>query len=717
MRATEPAEVRAVIASHVLGANASHRNVGSITLHQHQRDAARRIREIMRAHGGALLADEVGLGKTYVALAVAVEFSKTVVVAPAALRAMWRSASERARVPVRFVSMELLGRGGSVPSTEIVIVDEAHHFRNRNTKRYAHLAEGCARSSVLLLSATPVQNEIDDLRHLLALIVGQRALSLDLASLSRLIVRRAAATASAVARLPDVLPPQSIALDRDEDCLDELCSLPPPVPPSDGGHAHALLTLSLARQWASSRSALLAALTRRLAMARAMDDALSSRRHLTRAELAMWQFSDGAQQLAFPQLAGECAELDARLLDQVRAHADAVRGLIARLRVQPDIDALRAEQLRLIASRHPGERIVAFAEFTETVAILYRLLAPTHRVAMVTNGGGRVAGGPLARGEVLAQFGPAASPAEHARIDLLLATDVLSEGVDLQGASVLVHLDLTWNPARMEQRVGRLRRLGASRHVITVYVFSPPAPAERLLQMDRRLREKLGDAARSVGLAGAILPGIAPASDSVVSQRERSLEVLRSWLAPIPIHDSVVWAAVQWEEPGAIACVRCGGETVVVAMLGSRIEVDPPAELLHDVAARPQVECLPPVAESVRDQLEQWLQRRSLSRTIDATANDVARSRRTILNRLNGITSRTRRHERSSLNAMFAAARQACTATMPAGAERVLHELAHARLPDEAWLRAIGEFSSIHGRTAPEPDAVLGMLVLQPAER
>ena len=715
MRLTDPAEVRAAVAAHMLGVAAGDRSLGGVILHRHQADAVRRIREIIRTHGGALLADDVGLGKTFVALAVAADVERVAVVAPASLRSMWRSAAARVGTRMRFVSMELLGHGGTVPSTDFIIVDEAHHFRNPNTKRYHQLAESCSRAVVLLLSATPVQNQLGDLRHLLALVIGQRALSLDLASLSRFIVRRNVSAVHRGAQLPDVLPPQAVSVESDADCLEELCALPSPVPPADGGHAQALLILSLARQWASSRSALLAALTRRLAMARAMEDAIATGRHLTRAELAMWRFADGAQQLAFPELAGQFSEVDARMLDHVREHADAVRHLIARLKTQPDVDVLRAEQLRIIADRHPGERVVAFAEFTETVAALYRHLAPTRRVAVLTHSGGRVAGGPLTRREVLAQFAPGASTAEHARIDLLLTTDVLSEGVDLQGASVVAHLDLTWNPARMEQRVGRLRRLGASRDVISVYVFSPPAPAERLLQLDRRLREKLGEAARSVGLAGAILPGMSPATDSVVARRERLLELLRTWCAPFPTSASAVWTAVQWDRPGAVACVRCSGEVVVVAVIDGRIDVDPPAELLSDIGTRQRVECPMSVVTSIRDQVERWLERRSLTRTVDGTANDMARSRRTILKRLNGIASRARRHERSSLNAMLGAARHAVTSTMPAGAERVLSQLAHAPLPDEAWLRAVGEFSSIHGRDSfHDRDELLALLILQP---
>ena len=713
MRLTTPEEVRAAIATHVLGSSADKQVLGSVTLRKHQCDAIRRLREILLRHGGALLADEVGLGKTYVALAIAAEMDQPVVVAPASLRPMWRAASHRAGVGMRFVSMELLGHGGTVPSAGLIIVDEAHHFRNDGTKRYAQLADACARCVVLLLSATPVQNSLDDLRRLLALVMGRRAFALDRAELIRLVVRRSSGSIGDSAELPDVAAPRTIHIRSDADCLDAICALPPPLPPADGEHVHALITFSLARQWASSRAAVLAALARRVAMARAMDDALTCGRRLTRADLALWRFAEDQQQLAFPEIAGVSEAGGMELLEQVRAHHDGVRALIAWIKRQPDTDRSRADELLAVARRHPGERIVAFAHFAETVTALQRLLASDIRVAALTHGGGRVAGGVLSRREILAQFGPGASAPEHARIELLLTTDVLSEGVDMQGASVVVHLDLPWNPARMEQRVGRLRRPGAARDTVAVYVFAPPAPAERLLQLDRRLRAKLGEAARSVGIAGAILPDLPTHPGSAVNRRESVLAVVESWLRPWAKRDSAVTSAVRSEHDGAIACLRCAGQILLIALVDGVVEVDPSPQIIHSIVGSPSATCDARRLDAARIQLIAWMQRRNATDVVRLPVTGTARSRRAILRRVNSIAGRARRHERQSLSAVIGAARRAATLTMPAGAERVLAELARAPLTDEAWLRAVGQFGEIHGRnTQSQPDEILALLLL-----
>ena len=101
---------------------------------------------------------------------------------------------------------------------------------------------------------------------------------------------------------------------------------------------------------------------------------------------------------------------------------------------------------------------------------------------------------------------------------------------------MVVHLDLPWTSARMAQRVGRSRRLGATHSSTVVYAIAPPAVAETLLRQEQRLRDKLHAAARLTGACGAILPvrlTLAPASDADdVCAPTRQMERLRALLGP-----------------------------------------------------------------------------------------------------------------------------------------------------------------------------------------
>src|SRR5687767_6771692 len=169
--------------------------------------AVARLRAMLDLSGGALLADEAGLGKTYVALAIAHTARSPLVIAPAALRPMWFAAMEAASVRTAFDSYERLSRtsarnGGdshravaasdvsNVRTHDFVVLDEAHHARNPATRRYRAIADVVAGASVLFLSATPIHNSRRDLEALLALFLGECAASMTDPELSRHVYRR-----------------------------------------------------------------------------------------------------------------------------------------------------------------------------------------------------------------------------------------------------------------------------------------------------------------------------------------------------------------------------------------------------------------------------------------------------------------------------------------------------------------------------------------------
>src|SRR4029079_3469477 len=141
---------------------------------------------------------------------------------------------------------------------------------------------------------------------------------------------------------------------------------------------------------------------------------------------------------------------------------------------------------------------IAFCQYAETVAVLRSQMLRDPGVATLTASGARVAGGRITCEHALAQFSPHPTTRvrDAERIELLITTDLLSEGLNLQEASVIVHLDLPWNPARLDQRVGRALRLGSTHPAVTVYAIAPPTSAERLLRIESRLKEKLRIAQR-----------------------------------------------------------------------------------------------------------------------------------------------------------------------------------------------------------------------------
>jgi hypothetical protein len=286
---------------------------------------------------------------------------------------------------------------------------------------------------------------------------------------------------------------------------------------------------------------------------------------------------------------------------------------------------------------------------------------------------------------------------------------VLSEGLNLQEASVVVHLDYPWNPARLDQRVGRVRRLGSRHGVVTVYALAPPASAERLLRIDERLRDKLRVAQRTIGVAGHILPSLVPlaiehrgAAEAASDVRER----LRSWIdrgaEPASGDDARAMpmvAALASDLDGAVALVVQPGGPQLIADIGGCIGASPAAVDAALRAARGSTFDVDDRAfDAAIQRIDRWLDVRFGASAVELPVITASRARRVALVRVARALSRAPRHRRALLAPLANAARSAAVAPLAEGAERVLDSLVASDLPDEAWLRSIAAFGELHAR-------------------
>ena len=396
----------------MLGNETTCARLGAITLKPHQQSAVARAEAALDEFGGVLLCDDVGLGKTFVAIAIARRFSSRVIVAPAALASMWRDALLTTETDADFLTFEKLSRTKEGQATDIrhdlVIVDEAHHARNPATTRYQRLAELARDARVVLLTATPIHNDTSEMTALLSLFLGSRAHNLTMGEIARCVVRREHSELAREIAIPEIVRARDREISDNPAIVQELMNLPPPLPVRDGGVGGTLIGRGLVHQWASSEAALREAVRRRIARAAALSASLESGSYPTAMELKTWIYGEGALQLGFPELLSSQVEDAPLLLDSVRAHADALQDFLARHRAEGTLDAERAEILRDIRAAHPKARIVAFAQYAETVSMLYRQLAPAGGVAMLNARGGLVAGGRLTRDETLVRFAPRA---------------------------------------------------------------------------------------------------------------------------------------------------------------------------------------------------------------------------------------------------------------------------------------------------------------------
>ncbi|HET9440492.1 MAG TPA: DEAD/DEAH box helicase [Longimicrobiales bacterium] len=528
----------------------------SYSLAQHQVEAVARARSIMQRRGGVLIADGVGLGKTFIAAAlVEQELSAgnaVTVVIPAALRVAWRQALrpviESCPAPLQWLTHGQLSRGVHAPEARLVVVDEAHAFRNPRTQRYRHLWRLCRSGRIALLTATPVNNSLSDLYFQLRLFAADNAFAdlgigslrallgaqeLDHAALQRLrddiMIRRTRAQVRVSAgqvelpggtlRFPGAVHVQTIGyplLIRPADIRRVLEAIT--FSAYQDETSRVLVALSLLKRIESSRQAILLSLDRLVGFHRHWLTAFDAGRLLT-ARSRLPALAD--EQLIFAEL----------LLPETPVTSDAQRrkNLVDRdlqelIRFRDELarrpDAKQARLLELLTARPPPARTLVFTESRDTAEALWRSLVHL-QVGLITGGTAFLGVHSASRAEVIRRFAPVANA--HATfkasesVFVLIATDVMSEGLNLQDADAVVSYDLPWNPVRLIQRAGRIDRLGSPHDQVYVYNFLPDHGLDELLGLLRRLRYKLHRLRSAVGQEAEVLePGESAMADNVI---------------------------------------------------------------------------------------------------------------------------------------------------------------------------------------------------------
>jgi hypothetical protein len=193
--------------------------------------------------------------------------------------------------------------------------------------------------------------------------------------------------------------------------------------------------------------------------------------------------------------------------DRIAALAEVAR------KVTPDRDAKldRLKEIVRAKSANPtvnrdGEanrKVILFTAFTDTARYLYEEMLPLARecglqAALVTGDGCKATFGHARFQDVLVNFAPRAKRragmrgAEKAgEIDLLIATDCISEGQNLQDADLLVNVDIHWNPVRLIQRFGRIDRIGSRNASIRMVNFWPTEDLNKYLRLKDRVEARM----------------------------------------------------------------------------------------------------------------------------------------------------------------------------------------------------------------------------------
>jgi SNF2 family DNA or RNA helicase len=464
-----------------------------LVLAEHQRAAVERAIHLLDSRGGLILADETGLGKSFIAAEVMRRFSiETELIVPASLLSQWSETLHRFGVSARVMTHDAIAGDAFIvsPRRRLIVVDEAHAFRNPRTQRYEALARRCLAARLLLVTATPICNSLEDLEALLRLfarddILGDCGIpSIDAAFDRRDRVAIEVIVAELVIRRDrSVLPPEL----RFGELLRTVVRHPVPAAPEIDMLTfplvgeNALLRRFLYRRLESSEAALIESVRRQLRFYVRVRSAMAAGRVLPKREyrraFSHEEDRERFQEVLFWDLFAPAGEVDR---EEIARETKLLERLLTRLRASPSVKRAMLTEL-VVAERDP---MLVFTGSAATARDLHAELERIRRCGLITSR-------ERTRSAVLHAF-------VGGKLDLVVSTDATAEGLNLQRAGVVVHYDIPWNPMRLDQRNGRAFRIGQTREAVRAVYFLPESRATRVVETvarkNRLRRQILGGA-------------------------------------------------------------------------------------------------------------------------------------------------------------------------------------------------------------------------------
>ena len=197
---------------------------------------------------------------------------------------------------------------------------------------------------------------------------------------------------------------------------------------------------------------------------------------------------------------------------RLREHLEADHTLIHKMleRVEPITPVMDAKLQVLLSGLKKGipqvrGKVLIFSQYADTVEYLHQNIDPAGTRKDVE----AIYGTDKSKAKMAARFSPLSNLHLHVRedeeVNILVATDVMSEGLNLQDCDVVVNYDLHWNPVRLIQRFGRIDRIGSENESVWGFNFLPEAKLEKNLGLKEILQRRIQEIHDTIGEDAAIL--------------------------------------------------------------------------------------------------------------------------------------------------------------------------------------------------------------------
>lgn len=544
--------------------------------------------------GGVFISDVVGLGKTFIGVGMLkhlrrLGYKHQVVICPNALEENWRSVTREYGHIVDIVPLsklsgdQMLDEDPILSLCDVVLIDESHNFRNRDSKRYQNVEAFLRGRKVILLTATPRNNSAWDIYHQIRLFQDDKT-DLDIGaefdslhryfnSVKRLEEtardpsipedRRMEAREQARERIERILQQVLIRRTRkhiQKHYADSLIDGKPIQFPKrklarvdyniDASYGnlyddirarirnltYARYSIGLYVRDALKRNKRYAGLAQagrslrgimRILMHKRFESSVAAFRHTVENMIRVHELFEQSLHAGrvvsvaklLDKIVDEGGDIDPSRMDEldedksfplddfeseqlladIRHDCAILREILAMVQpIGPEQDA-KLQQL-IAALGHPPLRdtkVLIFTQYADTARYLFENLKGRIPSLAVVDGSTKN------KHHLLRRFAPVSNHYElkqgEEEVQTVIATDVLSEGLNLQDCSCIVNYDLHWNPVRLIQRVGRIDRIGSPHDVIHIFNFFPETALDAGLGLRERLANRIQEIHDTIG--------------------------------------------------------------------------------------------------------------------------------------------------------------------------------------------------------------------------
>lgn len=547
---------------------------------KYQHQAAIQAKKILETYNGVFLADVVGLGKTFITALLLQQLNgRTLVVCPPVLKEYWEDSLRD--FGIRSFTVESLGKlehiiKKGLERYDYIVVDEAHRFRNENTQAYADLLDICRGKKVILVTATPLNNTVDDIFAQLKLFQAPKSSTIPgipnlekyfsnfrtrLAKLEKddpeykklikaisddirnsilryVMVRRTRTDVMTYFKkdmqmqnltFPDLDNPQKIVYEYQGDLETIFNNTIKKLQQFTYARYTPLLyyignkTLSeFERQQQRNIGGFMKGILVKRLESSFYAFRQSVNRFITSYEKFIEMFENGTVYISkkvdvYDLIESDNIEKLEAFVEEEKAHKydskdfrkEFVEMLTLDLEILRDIKKMwtnvdsdpKLEQFIKELKNLPAlkkNKVVVFTESKETGDYIYEALQDEFngKVMFYSSIGGRhtdkilTSNHTVARDIITANFDPKHKEQKD-NLKILIATDVLAEGINLHRSNVLVNYDLPWNPTRVLQRAGRVNRLGSKFPKVHIFNFFPTTQSDEHLGLEVNITNKI----------------------------------------------------------------------------------------------------------------------------------------------------------------------------------------------------------------------------------